>query len=99
MFLLKLFGKIVAIPIMLILTLAKWVGIFLIGFSSVVFNLLAGLFQLVAALSYLMRLATGPETLRLIVVGFVIFMIPIAGETVVTGITAVNAGLHDFIRS
>lgn len=99
MLLLKLFGKIVAILIMLILTLVKWVGLFLIGFSSVVFNLLAGLFLLVAALSHLMGLTTGPEALRLIVVGFVIFMIPIAGETVVTGITAVNAGLHDFIRS
>ena len=99
MFLLKLFGKIVAIPIMLILTLVKWVGVFLIGFSSVVFNLLAGLFQLVAALSYLMRLATGPEALRLIVAGFVIFMVPIAGEAILKGISAASAGLRDFIRS
>ena len=99
MFLHKLFGKIAAIPIMLILTLVKWVGLFLIGFSSVVFNLLAGLFLLVAALSHLMGLTTGPEALRLIVAGFLIFMVPIAGEAVVKCITAANAGLHEFIRS
>lgn len=99
MFLLKLFGKIAAIPIMLILTLVKWVGVFLIGFSSVVFNLLAGLFLLVAALSYLMGLAAGPEALKMIAVGFMIFMIPIAGEAFVTGISAANEGLHEFIRS
>ena len=99
MFLLKLFGKIAAIPIMLILTLAKWVGVFMIGFSSVVFNLLAGLFMLVAALSYLMELATGPEALRMILGGFVIFMVPVAGEAVVTAIATVSAGLREFIRS
>lgn len=99
MFLLKLFGKIAAIPIMLILTLAKWVGVFLIGFSSVVFNLLAGLLLLVATLSYLMGLGAGPDALRMILAGFVIFMVPVAGEAIVTAISAANAGLHDFILS
>ncbi len=99
MFLLKLFGKIAAIPIMLILTLAKWVGVFLIGFSSVVFNLLAGLLLLAATLSYLMGLVAGPDALRMILAGFVIFMVPVAGEAIVTAISAANAGLHDFIMS
>ena len=99
MFLLKLFGKIVAIPIMLILTMAKWVGIFLIGFSSVAFNLLAGLFLLVAILSYLMGLTAGPEALKMIAAGFMIFMIPVVGERIVMLITEANTGLRDFIRS
>lgn len=99
MFLLKMFGKIVAIPIMLILTLAKWVGIFLIGLSSAVFNLLAGLFFLVGVASYILGLTAGPEALKVLIVGFVIFMIPVAGEAIVTAITAANAGLHEFIRS
>ena len=99
MFLLKLFGKIAAIPIMLILTLAKWVGVFLIGFSSVVFNLLAGLFLLVAVLSYLMRLSTGPEVLRMILAGFVIFMMPVIGKWFVALIAMANDRLHAFLRS
>ena len=99
MFLLKLFGKIVAIPIMLILTLVKWVGVFLISVSSVVFNLLAGLFFLVGVTSYILGLTAEPEALKMLIAGFVIFMIPVAGEAIVTAISAANAGLHDFIMS
>lgn len=64
-----------------------------------VFNLLAGLLLLVATLSYLMGLVAGPDALRMILAGFVIFMVPVAGEAIVTAISAANAGLHDFIMS
>lgn len=43
--------KMVVIPIILIVTVIQWFGAFIIGFSSAVFNVLAGLFLLVAALS------------------------------------------------
>jgi hypothetical protein len=84
---------------MLAMTLAKWIGVFLVGFSSAVFNMIAGLFLLVAVLSYLMGLATGPEVLKMILIGFGIFLVPIVGEAAVTTISAVNARLRAFIRS
>ena len=40
--------KMVVFPIMLIVTVIQWFGAFIIGFSSAVFNVLAGLFLLVA---------------------------------------------------
>ena len=91
--------KMVVFPIMLIVTVIQWFGAFIIGFSSAVFNVLAGLFFLVAVLSYLMGLSDGAEAVKMIVAGFVIFMIPVAGDAVVTAVTALNMGMHNFIRS
>ncbi len=99
MFLLKLLLKILAFPIMLIVTVLQWFGVFLIGFSSAVFNILAGLFLLAAGSSYILGLASGIEALKMLAVGFVIFMIPIMGEWMVTAITAANISLRDYIRS
>lgn len=91
--------KMVVFPIMLIVTVIQWFGAFIIGFSSAVFNVLAGLFFLMAVLSYLMGLSDGAEAVKMIVAGFVIFMIPVAGDAVVTAVTALNMGMHNFIRS
>lgn len=91
--------KMVVFSIMLIVTVVQWFGAFIIGFSSAVFNVLAGLFLLVAVLSYLMGLSAGAEAVKMIVVGFIVFMIPVAGEWIVTAITALNMGMRNFIRS
>ena len=91
--------KMVVFPIMLIVTVIQWFGAFIIGFSSMVFSVLAGLFLLVAVLSYLMGLSAGAEAVKMIAAGFIVFMIPIAGEWVVTAITALNIGMRNFIRS
>ena len=99
MYVLKLIVKAVMLPAVVAVTLIQWFMAFLIGFSSAVFYLLAGLFLLVAVLSYLMGLSTGAEVVKMIIAGFVIFMIPVAGDAVVTAVTALNMGMRDFIRS
>lgn len=83
----------------MIVTVVQWFGVFIIGFSSAVFNVLAGLFFLVAVLSYLMGLSAGAEAVKMFIAGFIVFMIPIAGEWIVTAITALNMGMRNFIRS
>ena len=97
--LLRIIGKVLAFPVMLVVTVIQWLFVFLISFSSIIFYLLAGLFLLVAVLSLIFGVATWPEALRAILVGFIVFMIPI----IVQGITAIIAvfreGLSDFIRS
>jgi hypothetical protein len=99
MFVLKLILKVIAFPVMLIVTILQWFGAFMVGFSAAVFNILAGLFLLVAGSSYILGLASGPEALKMIAVGFAIFMIPVIGEGIVTAIITANASLRDFIRS
>ena len=99
MFLLKLIGKIILIPIMLALTLIQWAGIFLNSISGVLLGILAFIFALTGIASLMFGLASGPEALKILIVGFVIFMVPVIGDWIVSAITAASAILHDFIRS
>ena len=99
MFLLKLIGKIILIPIMLALTLIQWIGIFLNSISGVVLGILAFIFALTGIASLIFGLASGPEAFKMIAAGFVIFMVSVIGEWFVGMITAANTNLRDFIRS
>lgn len=97
--LLKIIGKILAFPAMLIVTVIQWLFVFLFSFSSVIFYLLAGLFLLIAVLSLIFGVATWTEALRPALVGFIIFMIPVIGQGITAIIAVFREGLSDFIWS
>ena len=97
--LLRIAGKILLFPVMLVVTIIQWLFIFLISFSSVIFYLLAGLFLLVAVLSLIFGVATWPEALRAILAGFIVFMIPVIGQGITVIIAVFREGLSDFIWS
>ena len=99
MIFLKIIAKILLIPVIVALTAIQWIGIFLNSISGVILGILAFIFSLTGIASLAFGLASGSEALKMIAAGFVIFMIPIAGEWVLTMIEAVHTGLLDFIRS
>lgn len=99
MFLLKLIGKIILIPIMLALTLIQWIGIFLNSISGVVMGILSFLFVLTGLASLLFGLASGPEFLKMMITAFVIFLIPHIGNWIVERIALLRFLIGDFIRS
>ena len=99
MIVLKIIVKILLFPVVAALTLIQWAGIFLNSISGVILGILAFIFALTGIASLAFGLASGPEALKMIVIGFVIFMIPVIGEWFVGMITAANAGLRDFIMS
>ena len=95
----RFFLKLALLPVIVAVTVIQWFFIFLIGFSSVVFNMLAGLFLLTAVLSYMMGISDGKEAVGMIATGFVIFMVPVTGTWIVMHITALNMIMRDFIGS
>lgn len=99
MHLLKIIGKILAFPIMMIVTVIQWLFVFLISFSSVIFYLLAGLYLLVAVLSLIFGMATWTEALRPALAGFIVFLIPVIGQGFTSIISVLREGLSDFIWS
>ena len=52
--LLKLPLKLLALPVALAVTIAKWIGVFLTSFAGVLFYIFSGLCFVLAILSYLM---------------------------------------------
>ena len=98
MILLKIIAKVLLIPVIVALTLVQWAGIFLNSISGVLLGILAFIFALTGIASLMFGLASGSEALKMIIAGFVMFMVPVIGEWFVTMITVVNTGLRDFIR-
>lgn len=96
---LKIAGKVLAFPVMLIVTVIQWLFTFLVGLSSVIFNLLAGLFLLIAVLSLIFGLSTWTEALRPALAAFIVFMIPVIGQGITAVIVVIREGLSDFIWS
>lgn len=99
MVLIKIFFKLLALPIIVAVTLIQWVGIFLTQFSTIIFNLLAGLMFLLAVAGLMLGIGTGTETLKMLTVAFTAFIIPHIARWLIIRITAINYGLREFIKS
>ena len=99
MALIKIFFKLLVLPLIAAVTLIQWVGIFLTQFSTIVFNLLAGLLFLTAVAGLMLGIGTGAEAVQMMTVAFVVFIIPHFAEWLITGIAAVNYRLREFIKS
>ena len=99
MALVKTFFKLMALPIIVAVTLIQWVGIFLTQFSTIVFNLLAGLIFLIAVAGLMLGIGTGAAAVQMMMVAFVIFIIPHFAEWLLIRIAAVNYRLLEFIKS
>lgn len=96
---LRMLLKILALLMLPLFSLLQWIGIFLTGLAGGIFGLLSLLFALVAGASFLFGIASGPEALKLLAVGFMLFILPHIAERIVIGITALRCNLADFIRS
>ena len=91
--------KLALLPLLLLLILAQWVGIFLTTFSTILTNLLAGLFFFVAMTSWVMKLADGGEVLKILVTAFVVFVLPYIAIAAIAKISFFADELRDFLQS
>ena len=96
---LKWMLKLALFPLLLLLILAQWVGIFLTTFSIVLANLLAGLFFFVALASWIMKLADGGEVLKMLITAFVVFVLPYIAMSIIAKISIFADELRDFLQS
>ena len=91
--------KLALLPLLLLLILVQWVGIFLTTFSMILTNLLAGLFLFVALASWVMKLADGGEILKMLVTAFVVFVLPYIAIALIAKISYFGDELRDFLQS
>lgn len=96
---LKWMLKLALLPLLLLLILAQWVGIFLTTFFAILTNLLAGLFFFVALTSWVMKLADGGEVLKMLITGFVVFTLPYIAIAAIAKISFFAEKLRDFLQS
>ena len=96
---LKWMLKLALLPLLLLLILVQWAGIFLTTFSLVVTNLLAGMFFFTALASWVMKLADGGEVLKMLITAFVVFVLPYIAIAAIAKISFFADELRDFLQS
>ena len=99
MALIKMFFKLLALPLILAVTIIQWVGIFFTSFSAVIFNLLAGLIFLITVIGFVFGVTAGAEAVKMLTVSFAVFIIPHIAEWLIVRVATLNYGLREFIKS
>lgn len=87
--------KIMFLPVMAALVVIRLFVEFLSGISAVIFRVIAGIFLLTALLSYGLGLESSGECLKMVLAGFLFYLLPSTAEIVTAGIIF----LEEWIRS
>ena len=87
--------KITLLPVMFVLEVIRLFMEFLAGISAVIFRGIAGIFLLTALLSYGFGLESSGECLKMVLAGFLFYLLPSTVEIVIAGIIF----LEEWIRS
>ena len=95
----RLFVKMIVLQVIVVITLIKWVFVFLVGLSSGIFFVLAALAFLTAITSYIMGITARADAMWMVGSGFIIFMIPVIGGWIVGGLAGFTDMLRDFMDS
>ena len=99
MLILKVIAKIVLLPVLLAAILIQWIGIFLNSISGVFTGILSFIIVLTGIASLLFGLASGPETLKMLIAAFAVFLIPHIGNWLIERIILLRCMIGNFIRS
>lgn len=94
MFVLKLMLKLLVLPLIVVITLLQWIGIFLVSMSAWIFNLIASLLFILALISVIGG-AGIVQVIPLIIMAFVVFVVPFVGEWMIERIIDVNFFLRE----
>ena len=87
--------KIMFLPVMAALVVIRLFVEFLSGISAVIFRVIEGIFLLTALLSYGFGLESSGECLKMVLAGFLFYLLPSTAEIVIAGIIF----LEEWIRS
>ena len=89
----KLIIRILLLPVRISLTIVQLVVMFITWLSTTVFHILSGIICITAILGYGFGQETGAETIRMLVVGFVLYVLPIIASWFVVWLEAIKIRL------
>ena len=90
MVIVKLIIRILLLPVRISLTIVQLVVMFITWLSATVFHILSGIICITAILGYGFGQETGTETIRMLVAGFVLYVLPIIASWFVVWLEAIK---------
>ena len=88
--------KITLLPVMFALEVIRLFMEFLAGISAVIVRVIAGIFLLTALLSYGLGLESSGECLKMVLAGFLFYLLPSTVEIVIAGLIFLEEGIRSF---
>ena len=88
--------KIILLLVVIALTLTRLFAEFLAGISAVIFRAIAGIFLLTAFMSFGFGLEGSAECLRMVLAGFLFYLLPCTVEMVIAGIVLLEECIRSF---
>ena len=88
--------KIMFLPVMAALAVIRLFAEFLAGISAVIFRVIAGIFLLTALLSYGFGLGSSGECLKMVLAGFLFYLLPCTVENVIVGTIFLEKWIRSF---
>ena len=89
----KLIIRILLLPMRISLTIVQLVVMFVTWLSATVFHILSGIICITAILGYGFGQETGTETIKMLVEGFVLYVLPIIASWFVVWLEAIKIRL------
>lgn len=88
--------KIMFLPVMAALAVIRLFAEFLAGISAVIFRVIAGIVLLTALLSYGFGLGSSGECLKMVLAGFLFYLLPCTVEIVIVGTIFLEKWIRSF---
>lgn len=85
--------RILLLPVRMCLTIIQLVVMFITWLSATVFNILSGIICITAILGYGFGQETGTEAIRMLVVGFILYVLPILAGWIVVWLETIKIRL------
>ena len=89
----KIIMKVILLPVRICLTIIQLVFMFVIWLSATVFHILSGIICITAILSYGIGQETGTEVLKMLLAGFVLYVLPVLSGWAVVWLETIKISL------
>lgn len=93
MVIMQIIIRVLLLPVRICLTIIQLVVMFIIWLSATVFHVLSGIICITAILGYGFGQETGTETIRMLVVGFMLYSLPVLSGWVVVWLETIKISL------
>ena len=90
---LKIIVKVILLPVRICLTIIQLVVMFATWLSATVFHILSGIICITAVLGYGFGQETGTELVKMLVAGFVLYILPVLSGWAVVWLETIKIGL------
>lgn len=90
--------RLAVFPVVIVLTVMGWVGIYILNFAEILCRLICGISFVLAVTAYLLGIASLEQALNALIAGFVLYLIPRAGKILVTSFAFLHIALSDVIK-